>query len=98
MSQMLPLCYACRHYKKDAQKDRPEQTDWPFYEFCAAYPDGDGIPLSVFMQGHFRPKDGDHGIQYSPAEGISESTIEALKFVYDDEDAEYVPIPEGMYV
>ena len=35
------------------------------YEFCAAYPDGDGIPAKLYFGGHFEPEEGDHGIQFT---------------------------------
>jgi hypothetical protein len=39
--------------------------------FCAAFPDGDGIPLEIIRNefDHRRPHEGDHGIQFVPLPG-----------------------------
>lgn len=61
-SPIAPLCVACKHFR--------ESVPGPGL-YCAAYPDGDGIPEAIYMSrvDHRRPYDGDHGIQYAPAPG-----------------------------
>lgn len=58
-----PVCLQCRHWKG------PVSGQWGF--FCDAFPDGDGIPAVVIMEGnqHLSPLPGDHGIHFEAKAG-----------------------------
>jgi hypothetical protein len=93
MSEVGIFCPMCRYYFSEKGRHRPEQKEWPSYEFCAAFPDGDGIPLRVFLDGHFKPKIGDHGIRFEPAEGfaIPPKELEWMKMICHKEVEEVEP-------
>jgi hypothetical protein len=60
MTTVMVPCPFCRHF-------RQARNGWLF---CAAFPDGEGIPQAI-LQGehnHRTPFPGDHGIQYEPLE------------------------------
>ena len=54
-----PVCYVCVHLRS-----KDEAT-------CDAYPDGEGIPVNIWMENelHDKPRDGDHGIQFKLTPG-----------------------------
>ena len=88
-----PLCHLCKRYQKSKGHPRENGKGWVLY--CEAYPDGDGIPLSVYRLGHFKPKPGDHGLQFIPRDDVDPDIVD---FYHDiicaNEDEEYVPLPD----
>jgi hypothetical protein len=101
------LCYDCKHYREDLGSPplRPiesERPDHPHLEYCGAYPDGEGIPFNVLMMGHFRPKPGDHGIQFEPKDGVDEKRVARLREIHSHEDDIYEPpgvlMPNGEFL
>jgi hypothetical protein len=71
----------CQHYFPEEKKHRAGQKTHPFYEYCAAYPDGGGIPLPVLLGGHFHARDGDSGIRFLPKKDEPPSVIEFYREV-----------------
>ena len=57
MTFRVPICAYCRHFQPTEEG-----------AFCAAFPDGDGIPDAILHEGelHFEPFPGDHGVQFEP--------------------------------
>jgi hypothetical protein len=67
MTLRIPICVYCRHHRPD-----------PDPGYCAAFPDGDGIPDAILWgdNPHFDPFPGDHGIQFEPADEESAQEVE----------------------
>jgi hypothetical protein len=63
----VPICAYCRHFRPTSEG-----------AFCAAFPDGDGIPDAILYDGelHFDPYPGDHGIQFDPSDEDTARFIE----------------------
>ena len=82
-----PLCYFCKHHNRAKSKRREELSVWFSHEYCEAYPDGDGIPIDILRRGHFKPKDGDQGLQFQRREDTSPETVEFYrKVICKDEE------------
>lgn len=62
----LASCLSCQHFYKDKRRFDDELLETHFY--CAAFPDGNGIPFEIISGGepHKGPYPGDNGIQYEP--------------------------------
>ncbi|TLM60962.1 MAG: hypothetical protein FDZ69_13720 [Deltaproteobacteria bacterium] len=56
-----PKCLECKHLR-----DRPEGVLFGF--FCDAFPDREGIPDDIFIDGfdHTKAYPSDHGIRFEP--------------------------------
>ena len=68
MTFRVPICVHCRHFRSNDLSGN----------FCAAFPDGDGIPAAIFDDGasHFAPFPGDHGIQFEPLDERAARVVE----------------------
>jgi hypothetical protein len=68
MTFRVPICVHCRHFRGNDLGGN----------FCAAFPDGDGIPAAIFEEGapHFSPIPGDHGVQFEPVDDHAEQIVE----------------------
>jgi hypothetical protein len=58
---MEPVCMNCEHYLK-----HPQAKGDAVAVFCAAFPDGEGIPPAILdgENGHRRPVAGDNGLRF----------------------------------
>ena len=59
MTGVEPVCTKCKHLR---------ESEWGF--FCDAFPDGDGIPNEILVDGdpHTEAFAGDHGIRFEAKE------------------------------
>ena len=99
-----PLCYLCKHYYSGKDVDKINLPDdfegWRRVKFCDAFPDGTGIPENIFYGGHFKSKQGDHGIYFEPENGDhSRANMRFLKRIYDKkgDNARMLPDPQEVY-
>lgn len=67
-----PVCFKCKHFRpEEAFFDKEALEE---YSYCAAFPDGKGIPFEILVGGnsHEDPFPGDHGIQFEKKQGKNE--------------------------
>jgi hypothetical protein len=78
------VCTLCRHW--DIESDKPRH--------CAAFPDGDGIPMEIWMGGndHRQPFDGDRGVQFEQREPADDKESRTLR---DLARAEGIALPSS---
>ena len=69
----LPMvqCAFCLHFRQDDMTGN----------FCAAYPDGAGIPEAIILGrvDHSTPYKGDHGIQFEPLPELAGDPTSGLR-------------------
>jgi hypothetical protein len=65
----LPMCFWCKHFVKGQGKRRPK--------VCTAFPEG--IPAEIYRNeyDHRLPHEGDHGIQFEPADDAQSQAMAA---------------------
>lgn len=87
MSYRISMCFYCKRYYAD--KDGYIDEAGNRHRYCAAYPDGKGIPEAVERSGHFNPKPGDHGLQFEPSEFCDDDRLNWYHEIFAKEDERY---------
>ena len=87
MSRTTPLCMFCKRLGEAVPNDDIYAR---IRYYCEAYPDGDGIPEALYWDTtHFKPKAGDHGLQFTPKNGADKKYIEYLRKHSKNEDKDF---------
>lgn len=64
---VLPLCLECKHWQGGIQ---------PLY--CAAFPAGVPDEIRSGIKRHFKPIEGDHGLQFEPVDDAPQWVFEFI--------------------